>query len=88
MLFRLETSTRVALALAGFFGVLFAPWWVPLSCMILLSLRYAAWEVPLIGLLLDFLWLPSGEHFAVPIFTLLGIIVVWAASPLRRQLLL
>jgi len=83
-----EKFVRTFLALAGFLGALFAPWWVPLGCMILLSLRYSAWEVPLIGLCVDFLWLPSGGHFMVPVFTLLGIIIVWAASPLRRQLLL
>jgi hypothetical protein len=88
MSYHLETPVRLILALAGFFGVLFAPWWVPLVCMILLSLRYAAWEVPIIGLCMDLVWLPSGGHFAIPVFTLLGIIIVWSASPLRRQLLL
>jgi hypothetical protein len=55
--------------------------------MVLLSLRFAAWEVPLIGLYMDFLWLPGG-HFMMPYFLIFGIAVVWLASPLRRQLLL
>jgi hypothetical protein len=88
MSYRPETIVRVLLSLAGFFGVLFAPWWFVLACMILLSLRYAAWEVPLIGLFMDFVWLPTSGHIAVPVFTLLGIAIVWIASPLRKQLLL
>ena len=80
MSYHLETLVRVILALVGFLGVLVAPWWVPLM--------YAAWEVPLIGLLMDFVWLPSQGHFAIPVFTLLGIIMVWLASPLRKQFLL
>jgi hypothetical protein len=88
MSYRPETVVRILLALAGLFGALFAPWWVPLICMILLSLRYPAWEVPLTGLLMDLVWLPSGGHFAIPLFTILGIIIVWLAAPLRRQLLL
>jgi hypothetical protein len=88
MSYRPETLVRILLALAGFLGAFFAPWWVPFICMILLSLRFSAWEVPLIGLCVDLLWLPSGTHFALPLFTLLGIALVWAASPLRKQLLL
>lgn len=87
MWYRSEVSVRVLVALAGFLGVLFAPWWVTPVCMVLLSLRYAAWEVPLMGFCMDCLWLPGG-HFSVPVFTILGIVVVWFASPLRRQLLL
>ena len=85
---RSEKILRVFVAIAGFSGVVFAPWWLPVICMVLLSLRYAAWEVPLIGLLMDLAWLPAGGHLAIPVFTLLGIAVVWLTSPLRRQLLL
>jgi len=88
MFYRPDTFVRVCVAIVGFAGVLFAPWWVPAICMLLLSLRYAAWEVPLIGLCMDFVWLPSGAHVAIPLFTILGVMVVWLASPLRRQLLL
>ena len=83
-----ETLVRTLLVLVGCIGMLFAPWWVPLTCMILLSLRFAAWEVPLMGLLMDFLWLPSGAHFMFPLFAIFGIVLVWCTSPLRKQLLL
>jgi hypothetical protein len=87
MSYRLETLVRVLLAATAVVGVFFAPWWVPALCMLLLSLRYPAWEVPLIGLLMDLVWLP-GAHVALPLYMIFGIVVVWAASPLRRQLLL
>ena len=88
MLYPLETYVRVGVTLAGLLGALFAPWWVPLICMLLLSLRFSAWEVPFIGLLVDFLWLPGDKTFAIPIFMLAGIVLVWVASPLRKQFLL
>ncbi len=88
MWYRTENTVRVCVAVVGILGAIFAPWWVPLICMTLLSLRYAAWEVPFTGLLMDLLWLPSSGHFALPLFTLFGIGIVWLAIPLRRQLLL
>jgi len=87
MWFPPETVVRVFLALAGCAAALFAPWPFAVACMVLLSLRFAAWEVPLIGLLMDLLWLPE-THFMIPYCTVFGIAVVWLASPLRRQLLL
>jgi len=80
------TNIRVLVALIGFFSVFFAPWWVPLICMIVLSLRYPAWEVPFIGLLMDFLWLPGGG-FEIPVFLIAGIVLVWICAPLRSQFL-
>ena len=82
-----ETIVRVLLAILGFAGALFAPWPFPVLCMILLSLRFAAWEVPLIGFFIDMMWLP-GNHFMIPYFMIFGIALVWLASPVRRQLLL
>jgi hypothetical protein len=81
---------RIALALVGAFGALFLAWWVPLICMILLSLRWAAWEVLMIGLFMDFLWLPgSGSGgFHLPFFTIGGIALVWMCAPLRAQFLM
>ncbi|MBI5457158.1 hypothetical protein HY971_00310 [Candidatus Kaiserbacteria bacterium] len=80
------TSIRVILALIGFLGIFFAPWWVPLICIIALSLRYPAWEVPIIGLLMDLLWLP-GEGFQIPLFLIGSIALVWVCAPLRSQFL-
>jgi hypothetical protein len=84
---RPEHLARAGLAIAAVLGALFLPWWVPALCMTLSSLRFPAWEVPLIGLFMDFLWQPA-DHFALPLFTIFGIIIVWVTRPLRKQLLL
>ncbi len=58
-------------------------------CVIALSLRHRAWEAILIGVLIDLTWLPSGNVIhALPIFTLLSLVIVWGFEPLRAQFLL
>ncbi len=80
---------RVALIVAAIAGALCAPLWVPLSCMLALSVRYRAVEVPFIGLCVDLLWLPSvGWAHPLPLFTILGVALLWLFEPLRRELLL
>lgn len=79
---------RILIGLVAVISTFVAPWWVPALCMLALSLRFPAWEAPFIGLLMDLLWLPQGEHFMFPFFTLFGVIILWIARPLRRQLLL
>ena len=83
-----ETNIRSTLALIGFLATLFAAWWVPLIIMTLLALRYRAWEVLLLGLLIDLLWLPSlGLFSPLPLCTLFSIATVWIFEPLRNQFL-
>ena len=85
----LTNTTRISLGLLAASGALFTVWWIPAICMLLLSLRFRAWEVPLLGLLIDFLWLPAGSPFVnIPIFTLVALVVVWLFEPMRSQLLL
>jgi len=81
-----ETKVRFAVGAVGIAGAFFLPWWVPLACMIGLSLRYPAWEVLVIGLVMDLLWLP-GQGFEIPVFLLAGIALVWICAPLRQQFL-
>lgn len=81
-----EIKIRTLVALAGLLGAFFAPWWVPLVCMGVLALRYPAWEVLFIGLVMDLLWLPGGA-FEVPVFLIAGIVFVWICAPLRSQFL-
>ena len=77
---------RISLAIAGLISAFFAPWWVTILFMIALSIRYRAWEVLALGVVMDFLWLPAGfGHF--PIFMLASIVIVWIFEPLRDQLL-
>lgn len=81
---------RILLAVIGFLSALIAPPWVPAICVVLLALRYRAWEAILLGLLIDLTWQPAltGSIFhALPIFTLSCIFVVWAFEPVRSQFL-
>lgn len=81
-----ETKIRFVVGGIGVLGAFFLPWWVPLVCMVALALRYPAWEVLVIGLLMDLLWLP-GQGFELPVFLITGIVLVWICAPLRQQFL-
>ena len=80
-------NIRVALFGLGLIGLVFAPPWFPLIAMGLLALLYRAPEVLILGVLMDFLWLPSNTFPSVPFFTLAAIIFVWGLEPLRNELL-
>lgn len=82
---------RVAFALLALLSAFFAPPYLTLFLMAVLSLRYAAWEVILVGFLVDCLWFtPFGaESFLgfIPLFTIAGFLLVWGLEPLRREFL-
>lgn len=80
-----ENSFRVFLSFLGIFGAVFGPAWLPVVPMVLLSMRFRAWEVIALGLFVDLLWLP-GLRF--PLYLVLSIAIVWAFEPLRKELLL
>jgi len=80
-----ENSFRVFLIAVGICAALYGPPWLPFVPMILLAMRFRAWEVMLLGLLTDFLWAPS---LHVPLYLISAIAIVWAFEPLRRELLL
>ncbi len=80
---------RPTLAAIGFIGALMLPPWVPIVCIVLLAVRYRAWEAILLGALIDLTWLPAGVSLhAFPFFTIAAIIIVWGLEPLRAQFLL
>ena len=84
-----KNNVRIALGALGLLGALFTVAWVPLACMALLAVRFRAWEVLGIGLLVDFLWLPTGSFFfPLPLFSIAGLFLVWGPEPLRTQFLL
>lgn len=65
------------------------PAWLSVIVMIMLSLRFRAWEVVLIGLATDLLWHPGPGILApLPLFTIGAALLVWGLEPLRKQLLL
>ena len=79
---------RPLVVFAGFLGVVIGLVWLPLVAMILLAVRYRAWEIVIIGLLLDFAWQPLGPFVsALPVFTVVSIILVWIFEPIRTQFL-
>ena len=79
---------RSTLALVGFLGAIALPPVIPLVCITLLAIRYRAWEAIFIGLLIDLAWLPtSASIHTLPLFTLVGIAIVWGFEPLRAQFL-
>lgn len=79
---RYKRAIFVCIALAGIFV---GPWWITPFAMLLLALRFQAWEVPCIGLCADVLW---GAHGFLPLYTLFGLILTWVFEPLRERLLL
>lgn len=79
---------RVVLALIGFIAVVTLPPWVAIVCVILLAVRFRAWEAIFIGALMDFVWLPTGTLLhSLPLFTIAALLIVWGFEPLRAQFL-
>lgn len=82
------TFLRAIIAVAGFIGAVFLPWWIPAICIALLALRWRAWEAIVLGLFMDLLWLsPNSIFHGFPVFTLGAILLVWALEPLRVEFL-
>jgi hypothetical protein len=77
-------KARIAIALCGFLSAIFLPWWVPVIVVIGMACFWRAWEAMLIGLTVDFLWLPV---HAFPFCTFGAIAIVWLLEPVRRELL-
>lgn len=84
-------SFRFALGFFGLLSALFAPPWVPLLAMAVLALGFTAWEVPFIGLIIDFSWhVPTAAESwigMIPLFTVAGVLLMWSFEPLRREFL-
>lgn len=77
---------RVPLFLFGLSTVLFNAPLASLIVMTALALRYAAWEILILGLLTDFLFQPA-LPVAVPFFTLASLMLLWGLEPMRREFL-
>ncbi len=74
---------HIALAIIAFASIIFFPPWVALMCAVLLSLRYRAWEVVVLGLCMDLAWHGGG----LPYFMIICIAIVWILEPVRMRLL-
>ncbi len=86
MSYRSFINTRSLLVLLACASALLGPWWLPLTCMVILAVLYPSWEILIVGLLIDLAWLPI-ESVSLPLFTIAGIVLVWIFVPLRRKFL-
>lgn len=75
---------RISIAAIGFVGAIFSPVWIPIAAIFISAFFWRAWEAMLLGLFIDFLWLPIG---ATPWFTVGAIIIVWLFEPIRSEFL-
>lgn len=79
---------RLTLGLLGLLSACAGLPWVTALCILALSVRYRAWEVIFLGLVVDMLWVPAHLSWEVfPYFTVGSILVVWLFEPLRVQFL-
>ena len=79
---------RAVLFIIGFISVFLVPPAFSFICALALALRWRAWEVIVLGLLVDVLWLPETFFYGIPFVTLCAIALVWLLEPFRRELLL
>lgn len=79
---------RIAIGIAGYLSMFFGVPWITALCILLLAIRYRAWEALLLGFFMDLLWLPADIGlYTFPYFTLISLFLVWAFEPLRLQFL-
>ena len=80
---------RIGITIGTIIALLFAsPLFVVLGIGAL-ALRWRAWEVLLIGLLIDMIYVPLGGFLGIPFpATIIALLVVWGLEPFRDQLYL
>jgi len=79
---------RIFLSAIGYMSAIVGIPVVAAVCVFALALRYRAWEAIVLGLFMDFLWLPTDlSLYTFPYFTFGALIVVWLFEPLRAQFL-
>ncbi len=79
-------SMRTFFFLASLICVLFGPWWGALIGAVLVSMRYRAYEMVLLGIIADVLWLSHDILWGIPVITGATIFIMWFFEPLRREL--
>lgn len=84
MLSRGNVLFRVACVAIGILVIFTGPWWLLPIVGMVLSARFAAYEVPLLGILADIAWLPV-YGLAIPYATLGALCLVWLFEPLRAR---
>lgn len=51
-----------------------------------LALLFRSWEVVVIGLFSDLVWLSGGVGESFPLFFIAGLVLAWGFEPLRNEL--
>lgn len=77
-------------AVLGVLGVvaMFSGWaGVMLGIILVDTVFFSAWEIVLLALCFDLLWSPLFSLQSLPWYVLLSLALIWAAEPVRRELL-
>lgn len=77
---------RIALFAAALASLFFFPWWVAVFLAFTSLTIFFAWEVLLIGYLIDVFYIPTGVSFFPLPATLLTAALLFALIPIRRRL--
>lgn len=73
----------------AFAGALFASPWIPFVCAVVLAARWRAWEIIVLGVCVDLLYLPLSQTvlgFPFPA-TIIALALLWGFEPFRRRLI-
>lgn len=82
------TALRILGTAIGILGIVFWSPWLVFAVMALLAIRFRAWEILVIGVAMDFVWLPSGFHLMpLPLFTLGALLLLWGLESFRNEIL-
>jgi hypothetical protein len=74
------TGFMIAAGLVG-------PWWLPIVPAVLLSLRWTAYEVIVLGSFMDLVLMPMSGLWGIPLVnTVAAAMIVAVFAPIRRQL--
>lgn len=80
---------RIVGAFVGILSALIGSPWIVATIMIALAVRFRAWEILVLGVVMDFVWLPADLslwHF--PFFTIGALILLWGLESFRNEILI
>ena len=79
---------RTIVFLIGAISAMLLSPWIAALCIVVLSVRYRAYEAVALGAFLDLLWLPHDSLlFSLPLCTIVSLLLVWGFEPLRAEFL-
>ena len=82
-------SIRGFLAFLMLVSAFTGPLWLTFLFGLALAARYRAWEVVVIAVCMDMIWLPESVSLHLfPMNTLVAIVLVLILEPLRRELMI